>query len=778
MKHKMVTFNNLTRVFLLIGLLFISVQQSFSQASEEPELDRLVVLSKELYTGDVITYYPNGNFREMGKMKDGMKTGKWVTYYENGQKEKEGRYRVENVLRVIRPDGDHMFDSRSIEKGKWAYWDDNGVVLDRASYFHEKFIVAISGTYRYTYNSSKLEHRLKLNKNRTAEFITQVKGGRKEVSEAGTWDLNEDTIIVHYFPHQSPLKDEIGEAIPASTMGQKMLRYTFNEQRDHLVGLGKNKFTHYRKVKEAPVEKQLQAEDANTRPGDVVNENSAKALPGSNQQHNQGTKKAPPGGVNDQVHNRAGSKGSASVFSGDGVSQQEKSKMLRPDHASSIVPNLARQSNAVNKLSDQELEAFESVSDPHEDPMVNMGVIMDRNQTSIIKMGEESTAGNTKSNAVIASQPMVSGISQNQSIVSSSGPAGISEPIRTAPVTRFQPVVVRPNQPNQNLSTASTAATQVKSMPVQASAPATTKPTTQSAIQPKTIELTVVEHPPVSSSDNRTRRAADEAMNPIVSKQTNTTTPKPAPVNVRSEDKAGRIEERQVQPVFIQNRSELAMNSEEAETEKPRELPISQMSYPAEIIEYKKVDGLLLEQINGIAMFTFPEFALSIPEFYGLLLDVPGAAANSFNIKMSPKDSYNQFELMFADINFKPTKVSVRYEKTLTLKANNDRLELTHWRKHRTSEMKLKKSGKSSFSFSFDPSGADWEPFPYYEDPELVEAVEKYGTDKWVRLVKDTKSQDYLAMWNISQVFMMLEGKDNSGNVVTKELVLHLPAQL
>lgn len=816
-----------------------------AQGPQTPGVDRIMALSKEFYSGEVITYHKNGNIHEVGKMKDGSRVGKWTTYYDNGQKEKEGKYKVESVLRVIRPDGDHLFDVRSIEKGKWYFWDKNGLELDRDSYFHEKFIMSLAGTYRYTYKSSKYNHRLKLNPNRTAEWVTEVKGSRKVITEAGTWDLDEDTIKVKYFPAPSALKDEIGEAIPASTIGQKMVRYVYNEKKNHLTGLGKNKFTHYRRTQDVPKQKPMEAKQ--TRPairtGDLVDETAVGAKPPGAQSRTQG-RQAPPGVSNNQVNNRAGSGRPASVFSGDGVSNTEKSSLLRPDNASNVLANRSKTQPEVADLTQTEIDALESVSDPHEDPMVNIDGIRDENRGKVVKMkganrrkqknqrdtnpvSLEPQANKSQSNKVVSSAPVVSGIPESKPMISTPPPVAMEKPIKqsppaasgsqpksapqqtyTPPVSKptFTPVVVRPNKPNQTLgvgtsspatasvnqstSTNSVAQSKHNNYPVlpghqgssnTSSQPSQTSPPTASRsnqtvwTRKQATESTTTTTP----ADSRQRRSASEAMNTKAGVP-GSGNPTASPINVRTEDATGRIEEQQIQPVLMPGNADMAMKetNSSASASQELEVPVSQMDYPEELIEYKKVDGLILEQINGIAMFTFPEFTMSIPEFYGILLDKPAQTQNAFNIKLSPNDPYNNFEFMFNNMNFKPSKVMVRYEKTLTLTSNGDRLELMHWRKHSTTPQKLKKSGKSSFSFQFNPATADWEPFPYYEDKDLIAAVEKYGNDKWIRLVKDTKTQNYLSMWNISQIFVTLEGKDDSGNIIRKELILHTPMEM
>ncbi len=42
--------------------------------------------------GEQVTYYPNGQVKLRGNLKDGKKTGMWYAYYENGVKQSENEY--------------------------------------------------------------------------------------------------------------------------------------------------------------------------------------------------------------------------------------------------------------------------------------------------------------------------------------------------------------------------------------------------------------------------------------------------------------------------------------------------------------------------------------------------------------------------------------------------------------------------------------------------------------------------------------------------------------
>ncbi len=70
----------------------------------------------DLYSGEVVTFYQNGQKQLVELVKDGKKHGKHINYYKTGQKKVEGEY--ENGKR----------------KGVWKWWNEKGEVDFKIDY--------------------------------------------------------------------------------------------------------------------------------------------------------------------------------------------------------------------------------------------------------------------------------------------------------------------------------------------------------------------------------------------------------------------------------------------------------------------------------------------------------------------------------------------------------------------------------------------------------------------------------------------------------------------
>ena len=62
----------------------------------------------QLFSGENICIYENGQYKVQGEYTNGLKDGKWTWWHENGQKKEEGNYK----------DGKR--------DGKWVSWSEDG----------------------------------------------------------------------------------------------------------------------------------------------------------------------------------------------------------------------------------------------------------------------------------------------------------------------------------------------------------------------------------------------------------------------------------------------------------------------------------------------------------------------------------------------------------------------------------------------------------------------------------------------------------------------------
>lgn len=91
------------------------------------------------YTGDVVSYYDNGQIEEMGAITANNKEGYWNRYDQAGNKiavaqyrqgMKHGTWKVwssEGVLRVV------MEYDKGKRVGTWKFYDDNGNITEEKS---------------------------------------------------------------------------------------------------------------------------------------------------------------------------------------------------------------------------------------------------------------------------------------------------------------------------------------------------------------------------------------------------------------------------------------------------------------------------------------------------------------------------------------------------------------------------------------------------------------------------------------------------------------------
>lgn len=178
--------------------------------------------------------YSNGNLKELGNIKNKLKTGHWVYYHDNGQKEKEGEYHIINVTDppfttyiTPRPPAKKPIKikpkkiKQSAKAGHWHYWDKDGKEIDASTY--EKLqsgkLIKYAGLYLDIHMADSLHKALKKQKQDSllnavdsivtyypAKTVTYRKGQKpfKEIIyyESGTIhhleDYNKKMKISHY----------------------------------------------------------------------------------------------------------------------------------------------------------------------------------------------------------------------------------------------------------------------------------------------------------------------------------------------------------------------------------------------------------------------------------------------------------------------------------------------------------------------------------------------------------------------------------------------------
>lgn len=86
------------------------------------------------------TYYPSGQVKAEGNLKNGLKTGVWYSFYENGLPWSETEFKdgVRHGLSVSwYKNGQKRYEGYfkdGVETGKWTYWDENGNVIQEIEY--------------------------------------------------------------------------------------------------------------------------------------------------------------------------------------------------------------------------------------------------------------------------------------------------------------------------------------------------------------------------------------------------------------------------------------------------------------------------------------------------------------------------------------------------------------------------------------------------------------------------------------------------------------------
>tara|TARA_A100001015_G_scaffold181592_1_gene202139 strand:+ start:1878 stop:2480 length:603 start_codon:yes stop_codon:yes gene_type:complete len=99
------------------------------------------------FSGQVESYYTNGQLKIMGEFSDGKKVGQWVAYYMSGNKKNEGQFAngkkdgfwVYYFLNSNIKEKQFYIDGR--KDGLWEKFDVNGTVVQTESYQNGEWII-------------------------------------------------------------------------------------------------------------------------------------------------------------------------------------------------------------------------------------------------------------------------------------------------------------------------------------------------------------------------------------------------------------------------------------------------------------------------------------------------------------------------------------------------------------------------------------------------------------------------------------------------------------
>lgn len=108
------------KLFLLIPIItfIFACKQSPETLANLENIDGKTVIKgdDDAYSGEVVTYYNDGQAQLVEVVKEGRKHGKHINYYKTGIKKVEGEY--ENGKR----------------KGVWKWWNEKGEVNYKIDY--------------------------------------------------------------------------------------------------------------------------------------------------------------------------------------------------------------------------------------------------------------------------------------------------------------------------------------------------------------------------------------------------------------------------------------------------------------------------------------------------------------------------------------------------------------------------------------------------------------------------------------------------------------------
>jgi antitoxin component YwqK of YwqJK toxin-antitoxin module len=135
--------------FVYISIVFVSFFVFSCKQSEQKEETKAPEKSsykevEEFPSGPGMvmqkTYYPSGQLKAEGNLKDGLKSGVWYSFYDNGMPWSETEFK-EGVRHGSSAswykNGQKRYEGQftnGIESGKWTYWDEKGNLQQEIQY--------------------------------------------------------------------------------------------------------------------------------------------------------------------------------------------------------------------------------------------------------------------------------------------------------------------------------------------------------------------------------------------------------------------------------------------------------------------------------------------------------------------------------------------------------------------------------------------------------------------------------------------------------------------
>ena len=124
------------------GLIGNSISRQYG--SDGPYKGKIVeeTISKDGNVTVSTKWYPNGQIKEKGNIKNGMNEGFWTKWYENGQKRYEATFAPKGVNAVSwKPNGEKCPDTNIVDgNGVWVTYKDDGSDDRRLTYKNGKII--------------------------------------------------------------------------------------------------------------------------------------------------------------------------------------------------------------------------------------------------------------------------------------------------------------------------------------------------------------------------------------------------------------------------------------------------------------------------------------------------------------------------------------------------------------------------------------------------------------------------------------------------------------
>jgi antitoxin component YwqK of YwqJK toxin-antitoxin module len=125
-------------------MLIFSCKQAEQKVETKPIEKETFKEIEEFPSGDGMVlqkiYYPSGQLKAEGNLKNGLKTGVWYSFYENGMPWSETEFKdgLQHGSTVSwYKNGQKRFEgyyNNGKETGKWTYWDEKGNILKEIQY--------------------------------------------------------------------------------------------------------------------------------------------------------------------------------------------------------------------------------------------------------------------------------------------------------------------------------------------------------------------------------------------------------------------------------------------------------------------------------------------------------------------------------------------------------------------------------------------------------------------------------------------------------------------